>query len=80
MDSVPQRPERQSTIRFTGPDGVTWQGDGAGYAAALRDLRRRHRAGRPAEVQGRGGGEARWRLTPAGEAYLAGLRDGAARR
>jgi hypothetical protein len=78
MKRVPQ--PRHTTIRFTGPDGVTWQGDGDGFAAAARDLRRRHRVGRPAEAQGQSGGEARWRLTPAGEAYLAGLRDGEAGR
>ena len=75
MQSVPQRrpraPRRITTIRFTGPDGVTHQGDGDGYGAAARDLLRRHPNGQAATE------EVRWRLTPQGEAYLAGLRDGA---
>jgi hypothetical protein len=70
--SVPQRPARRTTIRFTGPDGVTHRGDGDGFAAAARDLLRRHPDGPAA-----GGAAVRWRLTPLGEAYLAGLRDGA---
>ena len=79
MDSLPQRPPRRTrhtTLRFTGEDGVTWQGDGDGFAAAVRDLLGKHQAGQPAATQG----EARWRPTPEGEAYLAGLRDGEARR
>ena len=63
-------------------DGVTHQGAGEGPALARRDLGRRHRAGEAAtEPDGRGeaAGETRWRVTPAGEAYLAGLRDGAGR-
>ena len=70
MRSVPQRPARRTTIRLTGPDGVTHRGDGDGFAAA-RDLLRRHPEGPAA-----GGAAVRWRLTPLGEAYLAGLRDG----
>jgi hypothetical protein len=72
---VPQRRPRRTTIRFTGPDGVTYQGDGDGFAAAVRDLVRHHPNG-PATA----GPEVRWRLTPAGAAYLAGLRDGEGRR
>jgi hypothetical protein len=75
VNSVPQRrprPARRTTIRFTGPDGVTHQGDGAGYAAAVDTLLRHHPDGQAA-----GGEEVRWRLTPQGEAYVAGLRDGA---
>jgi hypothetical protein len=75
VNSVPQRrprPARRTTIRFTGPDGVTHQGDGDGFAAAARDLLRHHSEGRAATE------EVRWRLTPRGEAYPAGLRDGAA--
>jgi len=64
MKRVPQRPPRQSTIRFTGPDGVTWQGDGDGYAAAVRDLVRKRRAG----PTGAATGGVRWRLTTPGEA------------
>ena len=74
MNSVPQRRPRRTTIRFTGPDGVTYQGDGDGFAAAVRDLVRHHPNG-PAAA----GPEDRWRLTPAGAAYLAGLRDGGRR-
>ena len=76
MKRVPQRhprPARRTTIRFTGPDGVTRQGDGDGFGAAVRDLVRRHPNGRAATE------EVRWRLTPQGAAYLAGLRDGARR-
>jgi hypothetical protein len=75
VNSVPQRRPRlarRTTIRFTGPDGVTHQGAGDGYAAAVRDLLRHHPDGQAA-----GGEEVRWRLTPQGEAYVAGLRDGA---
>jgi hypothetical protein len=72
---VPQRRPRRTTIRFTGPDGITYQGDGGGFAAAIRDLVQHHPNGQAA-----GGEEVRWRLTPAGAAYLAGLRDGAGRR
>jgi hypothetical protein len=75
VKSVPQRRPRRTTIRFTGPDGVTWQGDGEGFAAAAGDLARKHPAGQAEAAAG----EARWRLTPAGAAYLAGLRDGEAR-
>ena len=76
MKSVAQRrPRRTTTIRFTGPDGVTYQGAGAGFAAAVRDLVRHHPNG-PAAT----GPDVRWRLTPAGTAYLAGLRDGEGRR
>jgi hypothetical protein len=71
VKSVPQRRPRRTTIRFTGPDGVTYQGDGDGFAAAVRDLVRHHPNG-PAAT----GEDVRWRLTPAGAAYLAGLRDG----
>jgi hypothetical protein len=74
VKSVAQRRPRRTTIRFTGPDGVTYQGDGAGYAAAVRDLVRHHPNGSAATRE-----DVRWRLTPAGEAYLAGLRDGTAR-
>ena len=72
MKRGPQRRPRHSTIRYTGPDGVTWQGDGDGLPAAVRDLAARCAAGQPAAP----GVEVRWRLTPLGEAYLAGLRDG----
>jgi hypothetical protein len=75
VKSVPQRRPRRTTIRFTGPDGVTHQGDGDGFAAAVRDLVRHHPNG-PAAT----GAEFRWRLTPAGAAYLAGLRDGEGQR
>ena len=75
MKSVPQRRPRRTTIRFTGPDGVTYQGDGDGFAAAVRDLVRHHPNGSAAT-----GPEVHWRLTPAGAAYLAGLRDGEGRR
>jgi hypothetical protein len=71
MDRIPQRPPRHSTVRVTGVDGVTSQGDGESLALAMRDLGRKHRAGRPVADQG----EARWRVTPAGEAYLAGWRE-----
>jgi hypothetical protein len=74
MKRIPQRsprqPARHSTVRVTGLDGTTYQGDGEGLALAMRDLGRKHRAGQPAAAQG----ETRWRVTPAGEAYLAGLR------
>jgi hypothetical protein len=72
---VPQRRPRRTTLRFTGPDGITYQGDGDGFAAAVHDLVRHHPNGLAA-----GGPEVRWRLTPAGAAYLAGLRDGEGRR
>jgi hypothetical protein len=75
VKSVPQRRLRQTTIRFTGPDGITYQGAGDGFAAAVRDLVQHHPNG-PAAT----GPEVRWRLTPAGAAYLAGLRDGEGRR
>jgi len=71
---VPQRRPRRTTLRFTGPDGVTHQGDGDGFAAAVRDLVRHHPNGLAAT-----GEEVRWRLTPAGAAYLAGVRDGGRR-
>jgi hypothetical protein len=77
---LPQRPARHSTVRVTGVDGTTYQGDGESLALAMRDLGRTHRAGQPAADQG-GRGEAseasgatRWRVTPAGAAYLEGLR------
>jgi hypothetical protein len=82
MERAPQRPVRRSPIRVSGVDGVTHQGAGEGPALALRDLGRKHRAGEAAtEPGGRGEavGESRWRVTPAGEANLAGLRDGAGR-
>jgi hypothetical protein len=73
-------PQRHSTVRVTGLDGVTHQGDGESLALAMRDLGRRHRAGQPVdeptEIRGEASGGARWRLTPAGAAYLEGLRDG----
>jgi hypothetical protein len=71
-----QRRPGLSTVRVTGADGVTFQGDGAGLARATRDLGRKHRAGEAAADQG----EVRWRVTPAGAAYLEGLRDGGAGR
>ena len=74
MKGVPPRRPRRTTIRFTGPDGATYQGDGDGFAAAARDLLRHHPNG-PAAA----GEDVRWRLTPAGAAYLAGLRDGGRR-
>jgi hypothetical protein len=73
--TVPRRSARHTTVRLTGPDGVTYQGDGDGFAAAVRDLVRHHPNGPAA-----GREEVRWRLTPQGEAYLAGLRDGTQRR
>jgi hypothetical protein len=82
MDRIPQRPARHSTVRVTGLDGTTYQGDGESLAFAMRDLGRRHRAGQSAADQsdpgvlGEATGATRWRLTPVGEAYLAGLRDG----
>ena len=54
MRSVPRRPARRTTIRLTGPDGVTHQGDGDGFAAAARDVVRRHPNG-PAVAAIRGG-------------------------
>jgi hypothetical protein len=83
MKRIPQRPARptrHSTVRVTGLDGTTYQGDGESLALAMRDLGRRHRAGQPAADQGDRGeaseavGATRWRVTPAGAAYLAGLR------
>jgi hypothetical protein len=75
MQRIPQRPPRQparhSTVRVTGLDGTTYQGDGESLALAMRDLGRTHRAGQPAADQGK----TRWRVTPAGEAYLAGWRE-----
>ena len=76
MKRIPQRPPRHSTVRVTGADGVTYQGDGEGLALAMRDLGRKHRAGEAAADQG----EVCWRVTPAGAAYLEGLRDGGAGR
>jgi hypothetical protein len=61
---------RESTVRVTAVDGTTWEGHGDGLALAMRDLGRRHRAGRPAPDQG----EARWRLTPLGRRALAHAR------
>ena len=58
---------RRTTVRVTGPDGVTWEGEGDGFAAALLDLARRHRRGEPAAAQG----EARWTLTAKGRRALA---------
>ena len=75
-----QRRFRHSTVRVTGADGVTFQGDGAGLARAMRDLGRKHRAGEAAADQGEASGATRWRVTPAGAAYLEGLRDGGAGR
>jgi hypothetical protein len=72
MNRIPQRPTRHSTVRVTGLDGTTYQGDGENLALAMRDLGRRHREGQPAADQG----ETRWRVTAAGAAYLEGLRDG----
>jgi hypothetical protein len=57
------RLSRHSTVRVTGPDGTTWQGDGAGLALAMRDLGRRHREGRPAGDPHGDRGEARSTLT-----------------
>jgi hypothetical protein len=68
-------PERRTTVRITGPDGVTWQGDGEGFAAALRDLARRHRRGEPPAA-----GEARWTLTAKGRRAVAALRRAAQER
>ena len=75
MKSVAPRRPRRTTVRFTGPDGITHQGDGDGFAAAVRDLVQHHPNG-PAAT----GEAACWRLTPAGAAYLAGLRDGEGQR
>jgi hypothetical protein len=84
MKRIPQRPPgqplRHSTVRVTGADGITYQGDGEGLALAMRDLGRKHRAGQPAAAQGEAAaasGVTRWRVTPAGEAYLAGWREAA---
>jgi hypothetical protein len=74
MERATKRSSRHSTVRVTGTDGTTYQGDGEDLALAVRDLGRRRRAG----VAAAGQSEARWRLTLAGEASLAGLRDGAA--
>jgi hypothetical protein len=74
MSGVPRRPRRHSTVRVTGPVGIPRQGDGETRALAMRDLRRRHRAGEGDPSRG----ESRWLVTALGEAYLAGLRDGAA--
>jgi hypothetical protein len=77
MKRIPQRRSGHSTVRVTGVDGTTYQGDGESLALAMRDLGRRHRAGPPAADQG-DQGETRWWVTPAGEAYLEGLRGGGA--
>jgi hypothetical protein len=61
---------RWTTVRVTGPDGVTWEGEGDGLAAAVRDLGRRRRRGQRARRRG----ETRWRLTAEGEAAVAQLR------
>ena len=61
---------RQMMVRVTGPDGVTWEGEGEGLAAAMRDLGRRHRRRQRAALRG----ETRWRLTAKGEAAVARLR------
>jgi hypothetical protein len=81
MDRIPQRRAGHSTVRVTALDGTTYQGDGENLALAMRDLGRKHRAGQPAADRG-GRGErveaseaTRWRVTPAGEAYLAGWRE-----
>jgi hypothetical protein len=58
---------RESTVRVTGADGVTWEGHGDGLAPALRELGRWRRAGQSAAAQA----EARWRLTPLGRRTLA---------
>ena len=47
MKRVPQQRPRRVTLRFTGPDGVTYQGDGYGFAVAVRNLVR-HRPNSPA--------------------------------
>jgi hypothetical protein len=62
---------RYSTVRVTGPDGTTWQGDGEGLALALRDLGRRHREGRPAGDPNGEGRVTRWTLTTKGWAAVA---------
>jgi hypothetical protein len=61
---------RRTTVRLTGPDGVTWEGEGDGFAAALLDLARCHRRGEPAAAQG----AARWVLTAKGRRAVAQLR------
>jgi hypothetical protein len=82
MKRIPQRPPRHSTVRVTGVDGTTYQGDGENLALAMRDLGRKHRAGQPVdEPAGRraeASGGVRWRVTPTEEAYLEGLRGGGA--
>ena len=61
---------RRTTVRVTGPDGVTWEGEGDGFAAALLDLARRHRRGEPAAAPG----GARWVPPAEGRPAMARLR------
>jgi hypothetical protein len=56
---------RRTTVRVTGPDGLTWEGTGDGFAAAFLDLARRRR-GEPAAA-----GETRWTLTAKGRRAVA---------
>jgi hypothetical protein len=70
-----KRIPRHSEVRVTGLDGETRIGRGDGLAAAVRALGRNRPDGNTAPPR-----EDRWRLTPLGAAYLAGLRDGECRR
>jgi hypothetical protein len=70
MKSV-ARPPRHSTVRVTGPDGTTWQGDGDGLALAMRNLGRRHREGRPVDGASGERSDTRWTLTAKGWAAVA---------
>jgi hypothetical protein len=72
MRTVRHRRHRSTTVRVTGPDGVTWEGEGDGLAAAVRDLSRKRRRGQCAGSPG----ETRWRLTAKGETAVAQLRGG----
>jgi len=57
---------RRTTVRVTGPDGLTWEGTGDGFAAAFLDLARRRRRGEPAAAE-----ETRWTLTAKGRRAVA---------
>ena len=70
MTRPERRRQRRTTVLVTGLDGVIWEAEGEGLAAAMRDLGRRHRRRQRAALRG----ETRWRLTAKGEAAVERLR------
>jgi hypothetical protein len=76
MTSLPKnrwapRARRRTTIRVTGADGVTWEGNGVGSALAVRDLDQRHRAACLGSDPSGERSETPWTLTAKGWAAVA---------